>query len=67
MRVQLADIDQPHAQSAAVRFGGLGRRYILVAFNDRTVGLYRTPMDQASCQRLARSSPPFPGKRSASP
>ena len=39
MRVQLADSDQPHAQSAAVRFGGLGRRYILVAFDDRTVGL----------------------------
>ena len=28
MRVQLADSDQPHAQSAAVRFGGLGRRYV---------------------------------------
>ena len=39
MRVQLADSDQPHAQSAAVRFGGLGRRYVLVAFNDRPVGL----------------------------
>jgi hypothetical protein len=39
MRVQRADSDQPHAQSAAVRFGGLGRRYILVAFEDRTVGL----------------------------
>jgi len=34
MRVQLADSDQPHAQSAAVRFGGLGRRYVLVAFDD---------------------------------
>jgi hypothetical protein len=45
MRVQLAVSDQPHAQSAAVRFGGLGRRY----------------------QRLAQSSPPFPGMRSASP
>src|SRR6476659_5161740 len=31
--------DQPHAQSAAVRFGGLGRRYILVAFDDCPVGL----------------------------
>jgi hypothetical protein len=30
MRVQLADSDQPQAQSAAVRFGGLGRRYILI-------------------------------------
>ena len=39
MRVQLADSDQPQAQSPAVRFGGLGRRYILVAFDDRTVGL----------------------------
>ena len=39
MRVQLVDSDQPHTQSAAVRFGGLGRRYILVAFDDRTVGL----------------------------
>ena len=27
----------------------------------------RTPMDQASFQRLAQSSPPFPGKISASP
>jgi hypothetical protein len=34
MRVQLAVKDQPHAQSAAVRFGGLGRRYVLVAFDD---------------------------------
>ena len=39
MRVQLVDSDQPHTQNAAVRFGGLGRRYILVAFDDRTVGL----------------------------
>jgi hypothetical protein len=30
---------QPHALSAAVRFGGLGRRYILVVFDDRPVGL----------------------------
>jgi hypothetical protein len=28
---------------------------------------YRTPMGQASFQRLAQSSPPFPGMRSASP
>jgi hypothetical protein len=28
MRVQLAISDQPHVQSAAVRFGGLGRRYV---------------------------------------
>jgi hypothetical protein len=39
MRVQLADTDQPHAQSAAVRFGGLGRRYVLVVFADRPAGL----------------------------
>jgi hypothetical protein len=39
MRVQLANSDQLQAQSAAVRFGGLGRRYVLVAFNDRSVGL----------------------------
>ena len=39
MRVQLADSDQPHAQSAAVRFGGLGRRYILVVFDDRPTGI----------------------------
>ena len=38
-RVQLADTDQPHAQSAAVRFGGLGRRYVLVAFDDHPAGL----------------------------
>ena len=39
MRVQLANSDQLQAQSAAVRFSGLGRRYVLVAFNDRSVGL----------------------------
>jgi hypothetical protein len=39
MRVQLANSNQLQAQSAAVRFGGLGRRYVLVAFNDRPVGL----------------------------
>jgi hypothetical protein len=39
MRVQLADSDQLQAQSAAVRSGGLGRRYVLVAFNDRPEGL----------------------------
>jgi hypothetical protein len=39
MRVQLANSDQLQVQSAAVRFGGLGRRYVLVAFNDRSVGL----------------------------
>ena len=39
MRVQLADSDQPHALNAAVRFGGLGRRYTLVVFDDRSVGL----------------------------
>jgi hypothetical protein len=39
MRVQLADSDQPHAQSAAVRFVGLGRRYILVVSDDRPESL----------------------------
>ena len=39
MRVQLADSEQPHAQSAAIRFGGLGRRYVLVAFDDSPEGL----------------------------
>ena len=39
MRVLLVDSDQPHAQSAAVRFGGLGRRYVLVVFADRPAGL----------------------------
>jgi hypothetical protein len=39
MRVQLADANQPHAQSAAVRFGDLGRRYLLVVFADRPAGL----------------------------
>jgi hypothetical protein len=38
-RVQLADTDQPHAQSAAVRFGGLSRRYVLVVFDDSPLGL----------------------------
>ena len=36
---KLADSDQPHAQSAAIRFGGLGRRYVLVAFDDSPEGL----------------------------
>jgi hypothetical protein len=39
MRVQLAETDQPHAQSAALRFGGLGRRYVLVVFEDCPAGL----------------------------
>ena len=55
MRVQLADSDQPHALSAAVRFGGLGRRYILVVFDDRPVGLLSHADGSASFQRLARS------------
>ena len=63
MRVQLAPSDQPHAQSAAVRFGGLGRRYVLVAFDDRSVGL----LSHADGFRpLARGSPkahrPFLGR-----
>jgi hypothetical protein len=39
MRVQLADSDQLHVQSAAGRFGGLRRRYVLVAFDDCPLGL----------------------------
>ena len=39
MRVQFVESDRPHAQSAAVRFGGLGRRYVLVAFDDHPAGL----------------------------
>ena len=39
MRVQFVDSDQPHAQSAALRFGGLGRRYVLVVFEDCPAGL----------------------------
>ena len=39
MRAQLANSDQLQAQSGTVRFGGLGRPYVLVAFNDRPVGL----------------------------
>ena len=39
MRVQLVESDQPHAQSAAVRFSGLGRRYTLVVFDDSPEGL----------------------------
>ena len=30
---------EPHAQSGAVRFGGLGRSYVLVVFADRPAGL----------------------------
>ena len=39
MRVQLVESDQPHAQSATLRFGGHGRRYVLVVFDDRPAGL----------------------------
>ena len=35
MRVQFVESDRPHAQSAAVRFGGLGRRYV----DDHPAGL----------------------------
>src|SRR3984893_16898162 len=55
-------------KSAVVRLGGLGRRYVLVAFDDHPVGLLSHAdgsglLPEASSQ----SSPPFPGKRSASP
>ena len=64
MRVQLADIDdQPHAQSAAVRFGGLGRRYLLVVFADRPAGL---SIARRWIRALSRGSPkarrPFLGR-----
>ena len=39
IRVQLADSDQLQAQSATVRFGGLGRGCVLVAFDDHPIGL----------------------------
>jgi hypothetical protein len=58
MRVQLADADQPHAQSAAVRFGALGRRYVLVAFADRPgSGLFpeaRPKLTELSWKRSTR-------------
>src|ERR1700726_2247399 len=63
MRVQLADSDQLQAQSAAVRFGGLGRRYVFVAFDDRSVGLL---IARQWVRPLARGSPkahrPFLGR-----
>ena len=67
MRVLLVDSDQPHAQSAAVRFGAS----VPVTSSSYSTIVpqvsYRTPMAQASFQRLARSSSHFPGKRSSSP
>ena len=54
MRVQLANSDQLQAQSAAVRFGGLGRRYVLVAFNDRCVGLLLSHADGSGLLPEAR-------------
>ena len=38
-QLQAVSYNQAHAQSAAVRFGGLGRRYVLVAFDDCPLGL----------------------------
>ena len=67
MRVQLVDSDQPHAQSAAVRFGGLGRRYILVAFDDRTVGLLSHADGSGLLPEARPKLTTFPGTRSASP
>jgi hypothetical protein len=67
MRVQLADMTnaRPKAPPSALVASAAvtSSSYSTIA---QKVS-YRTPMDQASCQRLARSSPPFPGKRSASP
>jgi hypothetical protein len=39
LRVQFVESDRPQTQSAALRFGGLGRRYVLVAFDDHPAGL----------------------------
>jgi hypothetical protein len=67
MRVQLADSDQPHAQSAP---SDLVATAAVTSSSYSTIAQkvsYRTLMAQASCQMLARSSPPFPGKRFASP
>ena len=67
MRVQLADSDQPHAQSAP---SDLVATAAVTSSSYSTIAQkvsYRTLMAQASCQMLARSSPPFPGRRSASP
>ena len=55
MRVQLADSDQPHALSAAVCFGGLGRRYILVVFDDRRSSR-RSPIARRWLRPLSRGS-----------
>ena len=56
---------EPHAQSGAVRLVV----WVAVTFSSYSQIVpqvsYRTPMGQASFQRLAQNSPPFPGKRSA--
>ena len=62
MRVPLADADQPHAQSAAVRFGGLGRRYVLVVFADCPAGLLSHADGSGLFPEARPSSPPFPGR-----
>ena len=56
MRVQLAASDQPHTQIAAVRFGGLGRRYVLVAFADRHAWTVSTVRCSPTHSRTGRSS-----------
>jgi hypothetical protein len=59
MRVQLAASDQPHFQSAPVRFGGLGRRYVRRSPR-------RSPIACRWVKPLARASPkahrPFLGR-----
>ena len=56
MRVQLAASDQPHTQIAAVRFGGLGRRYVLVAFADCHARTVSTVRCSPTHSRTGRSS-----------
>jgi hypothetical protein len=61
MRVQLADSNQPHALSAAICFGGLGCRYILVVFDGAPgrdsvrlrldIALLRSPRGERSGER----------------
>jgi len=67
MRVQLVESDQPMPKappSALVAtVAGTSSSYSTIVPQVSC----RTLMGQASFQRLAQSSPPFPGKRSASP
>ena len=62
MHAQLADSDQPQAQSAAVRFDGLGRRYVLVVFDDRPEGLLSHADGSASARGSPKAHRPFLGR-----